>query len=353
VVLADMWLSAGRFTQARRLCEESLAVATGHGLPMARTAAVLHVQLAEIDCEADDLPRARQHLDNAGMLADDDFVLASQYRWFLAQARVLQAEGDLVAALTHVDRAQKVYRPGFFVAVRPIPAIRARLWITQGDLVRASGWAQERDRLSTDTGDFLLEYDHLTYVRLLHARCRAGGDAALLDEAAQLLARLLEPARTSGRWASVAEIHMLTALVLDGHGRRTEALSALADAFAEPPEPDGYARLFLDEGEPIRKLLRDARQLGVADGHPSRLLAESDRPAPHQAPLIDPLVDPLSERELQVLRLLDSELSAPEIARRLFVSHNTIRTHTRHIFTKLQVTSRRAAVHRAHEDRLI
>jgi len=103
----------------------------------------------------------------------------------------------------------------------------------------------------------------------------------------------------------------------------------------------------------MRNLLRDARHRGVANGHPARLLAESDRPVPHQAVVDQTLLDPLSERELQVLHLLDSELSGPEIARRLFVSHNTIRTHTRHIFTKLQVTSRRAAVRRAHEHRLI
>jgi LuxR family maltose regulon positive regulatory protein len=353
VVLADMWLAAGHFTEARRLCEESLAVAREHGLPIARTDAALHVQLAGIDCEADDLASARQHLDSARSLADDVFVTASQYRWFLAQGRVHQAKGDLVAALALVDQAQSVYRPGFFVDVRPIPAIRARLWIAQGDLFRAGTWAQERDWSRPDAGDFLLEFDHLTYVRLLLARFRTDGDAALLDEAAELLARLLGPARTSMRWAGVAEIYMLTALVLEHQGRRTRALSALADAFAEPPEPDGCTRLFLDEGEPMRNLLQDARHRGVANGHPARLLAESDRPVPHQAVVDQTLLDPLSERELQVLHLLDSELSAPEIARRLFVSHNTIRTHTRHIFTKLQVTSRRAAVRRAHEHRLI
>jgi LuxR family maltose regulon positive regulatory protein len=320
---------------------------------MARTAAVLHVQLAGIDCEADDLAHARQHLDSAGVLADDVFVTASQYRWFLAHGRVLQAEGDLVAALVRVDQAQRAYRPGFFIELRPIPAIRARLWITQGDLSRAGTWAQERDWSRTDTGDFLLEFDHLTYVRLLLARSRIGGDAAVLHEAAGLLARLLGPARTSGRWASVVEILMLTAMVLDRQGRRTQALAALADAFAESPEPDGYTRLFLDEGQPIQTLLQDARQRGVADAHPARLLAGFDRPAPQEALIEQTLLDPLSERELQVLRLLDSELSGPEIARRLFVSNNTIRTHTRHIFTKLQVASRRAAVHRAREHRLI
>jgi LuxR family transcriptional regulator, maltose regulon positive regulatory protein len=352
VVLADMWLTAGHFGRARRLCEESLAVATGHGLPMARTAAVLHVQLAGIDCEADDLAGARQHLDSAGALADDVLVTAGQYRCFLAQARVLQAEGDLVAALVRVDQAQRVYRPGFFVDVRPIPAIRARLWIAQGALPLAGTWAQERDWSTSDARDFLLEFDHLTYVRLLLARSHTDGQASLLDEAAALLARLLGPARTSGRWASAVEILMLTAMVLDRQGRRSQALTALADAFAEPPEPDGYTRLFLDEGQPVQTLLQGARQRGVADGHPARLLVQSDRP-PQQALVDQTLLEPLSERELQVLHLLDSELSAPEIARRLFVSHNTIRTHTRHIFTKLQVTSRRAAVRRAHEHRLI
>jgi hypothetical protein len=94
---------------------------------------------------------------------------------------------------------------------------------------------------------------------------------------------------------------MLTALVLDSHGRRTEALKALADAFAEPPEPDGYTRLFLDEGEPLRKLLRDAWHRGVADRHPARVLAEPDSPTPRQALVGQTLLDPLSERELQVL----------------------------------------------------
>jgi LuxR family maltose regulon positive regulatory protein len=103
-------------------------------------------------------------------------------------------------------------------------------------------------------------------------------------------------------------------------------------------------RLFLDEGDPMRALLHDAQQLGVADAHPGRLLARPERSRQAQ-----PLVDPLSEREVQVLRLLDGALSGPDIARELFVSHNTFRTHTKHIFTKLEVTSRRAAVQRARE----
>jgi LuxR family maltose regulon positive regulatory protein len=82
-------------------------------------------------------------------------------------------------------------------------------------------------------------------------------------------------------------------------------------------------------------------------------LAGAPSTSPHGRPSITTAVQPLSERELQVLRLLDSELTGPEIARELFVSHNTLRTHTKHIFAKLDVTSRRAAVRRAHEHGLL
>jgi LuxR family maltose regulon positive regulatory protein len=319
---------------------------------MARTSAVLHVALAQIDCQAGDLASARRHLDDAPVLGGLAFITAGQYRWFLARAEVAHAEGNLAAALNHTDEAQALYRPGFFADVQPISAIKARIWISQGDLLRAGTWSQERDWSSTDTGDFLLEFDHLTYVRLLLARsgplsATQSQDTAL-EEAARLLARLLGPARTSGRWASVAEIHLLRALALDAQGRRADAVASLADAFAALPEPDGYARLFLDEGDAMHRLLRDAHEHGGAGGTPARLLT-----APARATPSHDMVEPLSERELQVLRLLDSDLTGPEIARRLFVSHNTIRTHTRHIFTKLQVTNRRAAVHLGHEHQLI
>ena len=93
--------------------------------------------------------------------------------------------------------------------------------------------------------------------------------------------------------------------------------------------------------------------MGVDNQHVRRLLtpsAASDADTTSAGPSpVPPLADPLSERELQVLRLLASELSGPQIARELFVSHNTLRTHTKHIFTKLGVTSRRAAVLRAQE----
>jgi LuxR family maltose regulon positive regulatory protein len=146
---------------------------------------------------------------------------------------------------------------------------------------------------------------------------------------------------------------MLQALAHDARGRRDQARHVLAHALTEGPEPDGYARLFLDESAPMVELLRDAHRHGQGSHHPARLLglrADGDAASAEGGrSTVPPAGGELSERELQVLRLLDSDLSGPQIARELFVSHNTLRSHTKHIFTKLDVTNRRAAVSRAHE----
>jgi LuxR family transcriptional regulator, maltose regulon positive regulatory protein len=348
VVLADMFLAAGRPGEARRLYTRALRSTEAQGLSFAQTSALLHVGLSEIDLEVGDLTRARWHLDTALTLDDHLSLTANHFRWFLAMGRLTEAEGDRAAAVELLERAQSLYRPGFFVDVRPIPAVMARVWIGNDQLHDAERWAAGYEWSTTDASDYLAEYDHLTYVRLLLAQHRAHTNPGGADEAARLLEQMLGSAISDGRWGSVIEIHMLAALVHDAQGDRSTAVDSLSRAFTTTPEPGAYARLFLAEGEPMLTLLRYAQHLGLADGHPARILTQYERPVPNHA-----LVDPLSERETQVLRLLDSDLTGPEIARSLFVSHNTVRTHTRHIFAKLQVTTRRAAVLRAAELRLL
>ena len=238
--------------------------------------------------------------------------------------------------------------------MRPIPALRARLQLARGDLAAAGRWAREREVSPTDPPVFLREYDHLTLVRLLLAQHRAHLDAEAAARALGLLEPLREAATASARAGSLVEVRLLTALAHHARGRREQALTRLADALTLAPEPEGYARVFLDEGAPALELLRAADAAGTADGHAGRVLAPPPRePTAAGPPGTPPLPDPLSERELQVLRLLDTELSGPEIARELFISPNTLRTHTKHVFTKLGVTSRRAAVARARERGLL
>ena len=365
VVLADLWLAAGRPRTARRLYERALQTAEARGEPVARAIAEMHVGLSEIDVEAGDLASARKHLQAAVVPRERAGMNEGSYRWFVARGLLAQAEGDLDAAVSHLDQAEQLYRPGFFPDVRPIPAMKARIWIAQGKLSEAADWARERGVSVTDDASYLSEFDHLTLVRLILAQ-HGNPDSGALVQAASLLDRLLAAAETSGRAGSSVEIRLLTALVEDARGRRAQARDSLAQALARAPEPEGYVRLFLDEDTLMLSLLRNATQHGVAGDSDYQRVA-SDRaqlllslaaapaagaPDPGQRRAA-PSAEPLSDRELQVLRLLDSELTGPQIARELFVSHNTVRTHTKHIFTKLDVTNRRAAVLRARERGLL
>ena len=353
VVLADLWLAAGRPSRARRLCTQALELAEAHGARVARATAELHVGLSEIDVEAGDLESAERHLEAAAALADRAGMNEGCYRRFVAMGLLARATGDPEGAIQRLDQAEQAYRPGFYPAVRPIAAIRARIWIANGRLSEAADWARERGVSATDDARYLSEFDHLTVVRLLLARHRAHQDTSALDAVSGLLDRLYAAAETAQRAGSLLEIRLLRALAYDALGNRSRAMESLTQAFVLAPEPESYVRLFLDEGVPVIELLREAQQQGVADDHPRRLLTLGGAEAGAGQSRAPRTADPLSERELQVLRLLDTELTGPQIARELFVSHNTVRSHTKHIFTKLDVTSRRAAVRRARERGLI
>jgi len=301
VVLAQMCLAAARPDQARRLCQAALQRAEAHGDAVAGATADLHVELGEIELEAGDLDAARRHLEVAEALGERASMTEHRFRWFVAMGRLAEAGGDPEQAITLLDQAERLYRPGFLPDLHPIAARRARVWIAQGHLAQAARWAIERGVSDTDQVSYLGEFDHLTLVRLLLAQYRAGQDVGAAERAAGLLDRLQEAAESSGRAGSLDEIR------------------TLQDAC---------------------RLLR----VGTAAG--------LEAPGSPRQPALWP-AESLSDRELQVLRLLDSELSGPQIARELFVSHNTLRTHTKHIFTKLGVTSRRAAVSRARERGLI
>jgi LuxR family maltose regulon positive regulatory protein len=353
VVLADMWLVAGRPGKARRLYLDALQLAEAAGGPAARATAELHVGLAGLDREAGDVDAATLHRTRASEFFERAPMTESRYRWFLARALAARAEGDLEEATSLLGQAEQVYRPGFFPEVQPIGAMRARIWITHGKTTDAASWARARGVSAADDVSYLSEFDHLTLVRLLIARHREHPGAGTPQQADELLGRLLESAENGGRAGSMVEIRMLQALNQAVQGHRAQAREMLDRAFTEAPEPAGYAGLLLAEGAPMMELLRDAADHGIAEDHARRLLNLVEPPKEHVPAqgyrLMSPAEEKLSGREQQVLRFLDSELSGPEIARALFISPNTLSTHTRHIFTKLGVTTRRAAVREARD----
>ncbi len=340
VVLANLWLARGRPVEARRLYERALAAAESHLGPVLSSTGDLHVGLADVLGEQGDLDAAANHLEVARELGDRASLLENRHRWYTASAALLQANGDLNGAVAMLDQAEPLFLPGYFPDVRPIAATRARVRILQGRLDDARAWARERGVAPTDPPTYLAEHDQLTLARLLVAE----GDART---ALDLLDRLLEVAQTAGRGGSLVEAGLVRALAHRANGDADSAAADLAAALTAGV-PAGYCRLFVDEGQPMAELLERAARAAAHDvrTHAEHLLAAAQR-QPGRAPAGRVSEEGLSERERQVLRLLATELSGPEIAAELFVSVNTLRTHTKHIFSKLDVKTRRAAVRRA------
>jgi LuxR family maltose regulon positive regulatory protein len=247
-----------------------------------------------------------------------------------------------------LDAAEPLYLPGYFPELRPVPAQRARLRIAQDRLDDARAWAVEQHVRLDGSAPYVATFDQLTLARLLVAEHRADADAlGGLDRA---LAELMAAADARGQVENGLDARIVRAVLRRWLGDLDGALEVLHDALALGV-PVGYRRLFLDEGHPMAALLRVARERLDPSG--AQLASEVIDSAVVRAVARPAQETALSERELDVLRLLATGLTGPEIAQRLFVSVNTLRTHTRHIFTKLDVTTRRAAVLRAGELHLV
>ena len=346
IALSDLQRVQGRLTDALRTLERGRALADGPGGAVLRGAADMHVGISEILLERGDLAGATWHLHAAEDLGEDHGLPQNPYRSRVAMAGIRAVEGDTVGALALLDEAERRYFGDFSPDVRPIAALRARMWIVAGQLPEAAGWARERGLRPSDDLTYLHEFEHITLARTLVARgprARAEDD---LGSAIDLLGRLLAAAEAGGRTGSVIDILVAAALAHHARGDATAARAALVRAL-DLAEPEGYVRIFVDEGRPMTALLRLAASGADASPYARRLLAATASTG--AAPVRQPLIEPLSERELEVLRLLESDLDGPDIARELSVSLPTVRTHTRNVYAKLGVNNRRAAVRRAAE----
>jgi LuxR family maltose regulon positive regulatory protein len=351
IALADIRSTQGRLGEALRTFEQALQIAGEQGGPALRGTADMYVGMSEIARERDDLQTATQHLLRSQEVGEHTGLPQNRYRSRVAMARIREAEGDLGGALDLLNEAERLYVSDFFPNVRPVPALRARVWIAQGSLGEALGWAREQGLSADDNLSYLREFEHITLARLLLARHQGEHAEQSTREAARLLERLLLAADAGGRTGRVIEILVLRALAQQALGDIPAALGFLGRAVTLA-EPEGYVRVFADEGSPMTALLRAAAKQGTRQDYARRLLAAASGTG-RGRPTDQALIEPLSERELDVLRLLGSELDGPAIARELMVSLNTMRTHTKNIYAKLAVTSRRAAVRRAAELNLL
>ena len=346
ITQADIRVAQGRLREAMRTYEKALELASTQELVVKGTAD-LYVGMSELHLERDDLHAATQHLVRSQELGEHTGLPHNRYRWPVALAGVRRAQGDLHGALDLLNEAERVYIRGLSPEVRPVPAFKARVWVALGRLDEALGWARESDLSVEDDLSYLREFEHITLVKVLLAQHTTERPEGSLQEATRLLERLLRAAEDAARTGSVLEILVLQAIAHQAQGDIPAALASLQGAVTLA-EPEGYVRIFVDEGQPLASLLRAAAKKGIAPGYVRRLLAAVNKTA-DAAPVQPGLIEPLSDRELDVLRLLGTDLNGPDIARELTVSLSTLRTHTNRIYAKLGVNNRRAAVRQAQQ----
>ncbi len=342
--VADLLVSLGRLSEAERTYQDALQLAAQHGPEAEHITAHHHLGLSMIYRQRGDDTLAAHHLERAAELGPQTPLVDWLYRWHVVQAHLNEAAGDLETALALLEEAKRVYVQTLVPDLRPIAALKARIHLKQGRPDKVRAWAAERGLSLADEVSYLHEFEHLTLVRLEIANPQVNA----------LLARLLQAAEVQKRCGSALDILLVQALAHEAQGHRPQAISALKSALTLA-EPEGYVRIFVDEGEAMRLLIE---KISRTRDHPlsnyvDKLLAAFTQSATapkstfiHQK---SELIEPLSERELEVLKLLRTDLSGPEIADQLTVSPNTFRTHTRNIFNKLGVNSRRAAIRRAEE----
>lgn len=369
IAMADIELRLGQLREAERTFAHALQLAEANapaGSSVMRGTADMLVGLSRMAWYRNDLVAVAEYLRRSDELGEAASLPQNPYRWRVGMARLRAAEGDLATALELLDEAERVYVADYSPNVQPVHASRARVLASLGDLSGAREWAREHQVRVDDELSYLREYEHITLVRVLLAEHAASGSPQPLQDAVAFLDRLLAAATQGGRTGTVMELEVLRAVALQAQGRRNEALAALGHA-VELAEADGWVRLFVDAAPALVDLLSELVTKRPASTYTQDLLAvvtgasvpapaapTAAELAPAQEPATGPapgtwLVDPLSDRELDVLRLLGSDLDGPAIARQLVVSLNTVRTHTKHIYTKLGVNNRRAAVSKAHQ----
>jgi LuxR family maltose regulon positive regulatory protein len=344
--LASLRLFQGQLHKAATAYRDALALTEAHLERTGRRPLVsgyISAQLSQVLLEWNDLDGAIQHAREGVRLCQQWGTADAVVFGCVDLARVLQALGDTSGALDAIQKAKaaaKELSPWF---VDQVTAAEVRLRLALGDVAGASEWAQERGLRVDDELIFDRELMYRALVRILIAQDRS-------DDALKLLERLLRMAEPAGAMGCVLEMLILRAMAHQARGEDDEALVALERAllFAEP---EGYVRTFVAEGAPMGRLLWMAVGRGISSQYASQLLAALETELGDREQKAEPLPllleEPLSEREMDVLRLLPTNLSTPEMAEELIISVNTVRHHVKNIYRKLDVHTRMDAIGRA------
>ena len=360
--LVAVQIERGELQRAARMLQDALRLAaefsarSGQPLPISTYA---HILFGGLLYQRNDLIAAMRHLREAievGEQWGEPLRLIGAYTQL---ADLLQATGNAEAALDALARAKQLANGLSPWTAARVAMAEALIRLRQGDVAAASCWAASyKDALADYFSVFERWSASLVKVRVDIVQGR-------LDSALALLQQVHQDAVAAGVMHHVVETLVLQAVAHRAHGGLEQALNALDDALCLG-EPQGYVRIFVDEGPPMRALLREAARRGIAPEYVGKLLIAFGETADHRQQTADdapsmaepepptrrPLsapIEPLTERELEVLRLLAAGVANREVAETLYLSINTVKSHVKNIYSKLDVHSRAHAVHRARE----
>jgi LuxR family maltose regulon positive regulatory protein len=350
-----IWMAQGQLKMAATTYQQILSEAAQGERPLP-VIGLAYVGYAEILYQWNMLTAATHAVESGLALSPTGSLTYTDgpLHRFVTLARIRQASQDHVGTRAAVQEAMDTAsQTGIALDVEQATALQALIDLRLGQLENANGWVERYIHLlrTDDHFTYVHEFELLVFVRVLLAQGRAA-------EALALLADWLPLADATQRLGSLIEMWMLQALALEVAGQAVAAQQTLARALALA-EPEGYIRLFVDEGEPMHFLLDDLRATlddTNLQAYIDKLLATFENPPSRlpEAKIENPksktykLIEPLTSRELEVLRLMAAGLSNAAMAEQLVVSVGTIKTHLKHIYGKLAVESRTQAVAQAH-----
>ena len=337
----------GRLLQVQELCQQRVRFANQSGMSRTAVAGWLLAIWGEVLAEINDLDGAYDLLEKGVKMTESGGDVGMLGWSYLGLTRVLFARGDIAGAEKVIQKmntmAQESIAPTWIMNLNA--AWQMRISLAQGKLDAAAQWARERDLEPDKSLSYLNKYKYITLARVLIARGQA-------EESTRLLQSMLEESEVGGDTTRAIEILSLQALALYAGGDTNRAMHVLERALILA-EPEGFIRIFVDEGQSMARLLYKALDRGIAPNYVNRLLQAFPIDEPEQvetpAPQVSELgyIEPLSEREIEVLQLVAEGLTNPEIATRLILSLYTVKTHTRNIYGKLGVNNRTQAVTKA------